>query len=82
MMTIHDVAIAKIHQLPQPLIEEVNDFIDFLLMKLARDTALLPQPTVISALEFDRIPAGSAKGLITIAEDFDAPLEDFQDYMA
>lgn len=24
---------------------------------------------------------GSAKGLITIAEDFDAPLEDFKEYM-
>ncbi|WP_341524545.1 DUF2281 domain-containing protein [Nostoc sp. UHCC 0302] len=24
---------------------------------------------------------GSAKGLITISDDFDAPLEDFQDYM-
>jgi prevent-host-death family protein len=24
---------------------------------------------------------GSAKGLITISEDFDAPLEEFQDYM-
>lgn len=24
---------------------------------------------------------GSAKGLITLSEDFDAPLEDFQDYM-
>ena len=25
--------------------------------------------------------AGSAKGLITMSEDFDAPLEDFQEYM-
>ena len=25
--------------------------------------------------------AGSAKGLITIADDFDAPLDDFADYM-
>lgn len=25
--------------------------------------------------------AGSAKGLVTIAEDFDEPLEDFKDYM-
>ncbi|MBD2498013.1 DUF2281 domain-containing protein [Nostoc sp. MBR 210] len=24
---------------------------------------------------------GSAKGLITMADDFDAPLEDFQEYM-
>lgn len=25
--------------------------------------------------------AGSAKGLVTISEDFDEPLEDFKDYM-
>jgi prevent-host-death family protein len=25
--------------------------------------------------------AGSAKGLVTIADDFDEPLEDFKDYM-
>ncbi|MDZ8109528.1 MAG: type II toxin-antitoxin system Phd/YefM family antitoxin [Nostoc sp. ChiSLP02] len=24
---------------------------------------------------------GSAKGIVTIADDFDAPLEDFQEYM-
>ncbi len=32
-MTVHDVAIAKINQLPESLVQEVNDFIDFLLMK-------------------------------------------------
>lgn len=28
------------------------------------------------------IKAGSAKGLIKIADDFDAPLEDFKEYMS
>ncbi|MDZ7344436.1 MAG: DUF2281 domain-containing protein [candidate division KSB1 bacterium] len=28
-----------------------------------------------------RIKAGSAKGLIKIADDFDEPLEDFREYM-
>ncbi len=28
-----------------------------------------------------RRKAGSAKGLVSIAEDFDAPLEDFKEYM-
>ncbi|HEX3033958.1 MAG TPA: DUF2281 domain-containing protein [Thermodesulfobacteriota bacterium] len=32
-MTIHDVTIAKIRQLPESLVQEVNDFVDFLLMK-------------------------------------------------
>ena len=30
--------------------------------------------------EADRVP-GSAKGLFTVPEDFDAPLEDFREYM-
>jgi prevent-host-death family protein len=29
-----------------------------------------------------RIKAGSAKGLIKIAEDFDEPLDDFKEYMS
>ncbi len=32
-MTMHDVTTAKIQQLPEPLVQEVSDFIDFLLMK-------------------------------------------------
>ena len=31
----------------------------------------------------ERLPQfGSAKGLITVAEDFDAPLQDFAEYMS
>lgn len=39
---------------------------------------LVPVPSVKK-----RCPAkaGTAKGLITIADDFDEPLEDFKDYM-
>ncbi len=32
-MSVYDVTIAKIRQLPEWLAQEVNDFIDFLLMK-------------------------------------------------
>lgn len=32
-MTVQDITIAKIRKLPEPLAEEVSDFIDFLLMK-------------------------------------------------
>ena len=32
-MTIHDLTIAKIQQLPESLAQEVSDFIDFLLIK-------------------------------------------------
>jgi hypothetical protein len=36
-MTVHDVTIAKVRQLPEPLVQEVIDFVDFLLVK--RDSA-------------------------------------------
>jgi hypothetical protein len=32
-MTIYDITIEKLQQLPEPLIHEVSDFVDFLLMK-------------------------------------------------
>ena len=32
-MTVHDVTIARIQQLPESLVQEVDDFVDFLLMK-------------------------------------------------
>lgn len=33
-MTVHDEAIAKIRQLPEPLVQEVSDFLDSLLTKI------------------------------------------------
>lgn len=32
-MTVQDITIAKIRQLPESLVEEVNDFIDLLTLK-------------------------------------------------
>ncbi len=32
-MTPYDTTIAKIHQLPESLVQEVNDYIDFLLVR-------------------------------------------------
>lgn len=32
-MSIYEEAIAKIRQMPEPLVQEVNDIIDFLLLK-------------------------------------------------
>ena len=32
-MTVHDETIAKIRQLPEPLVEEVRDFVEFLLLR-------------------------------------------------
>jgi hypothetical protein len=36
----------------------------------------------VKSLQRKRRQSGSAKGQIRIASDFDAPLDDFQDYMA
>ena len=36
-VTVHEQAIAKVEQLPEPLAQEVNDFIDFLLLKKNED---------------------------------------------
>jgi len=32
-MTPYDATIAKIHRLPEPLVQEVSDYIDFLLVR-------------------------------------------------
>jgi len=32
-MTTRDIAIAKLHQLSEPLLQEVSDFIDFIIYK-------------------------------------------------
>ena len=59
----------KLETLPQELKQEVSDFIDFLIKKqAAARQKLVPQ-------------FGSAKGKIEMAPDFDAPLDDFKEYM-
>lgn len=64
-LTIH----TKLDALPQDLKNEVNDFIDFLIQKSSKSKkAVYPK-------------FGSAKGKIKMSDDFDAPLDDFKDYM-
>jgi hypothetical protein len=40
-MNLYDETISKIRQLPEPLVQEVNDFVDFLLIKRNGDRAQL-----------------------------------------
>ncbi|MBG1241449.1 type II toxin-antitoxin system Phd/YefM family antitoxin [Nostoc sp. NZL] len=47
---------------------------------IIKDNQPLVKLTPISPLKHRRQP-GSAKGLITISDDFDEPLEDFKEYM-
>ncbi len=60
--------ITKISSLPPSMLEEVNDFVDFLKTKTKKEP--------IKERKF-----GCAKGLIVMHDDFDAPLEDFKEYM-
>jgi len=50
------------------MLKEVDDFVEFLKTKQKKDK--------IKERKF-----GCAKGLIVMHEDFDAPLEDFKEYM-
>lgn len=58
----------KISSLPPSMIQEVNDFVEFLQSKQKKNK--------VKERKF-----GCAKGLIVMHDDFDAPLEDFKDYM-
>lgn len=59
----------KLEILPKNLKQEVSDFIDFLFEKSSKkEKKITPQ-------------FGSAKGKIKMSPDFDAPLDDFKDYM-
>ena len=55
--------------LPTDLKKEAADFIEFLKYKSRKQTKLKKRQ------------AGLAKGLIKMKDDFDEPLEDFEEYM-
>jgi len=55
----------KINSLPDNLKKEVQDFVEFLQNKTKKDSENKPRVF------------GSLKGKIKMAEDFDAPMEDF-----
>lgn len=57
----------KLSNLPDNLKSEVSNFIDSLLNKHKKPQKNKPK-------------FGSAKGMFTMKENFDAPIEDFKDY--
>lgn len=67
-MTQAELVYEHLKQLPEPLLAEVLDFVQFLEQKRAH------------AGTHSSRKSGSAKGQVWIAEDFDAPLDDFRDY--
>ena len=67
-MSVAEQIFEKAQVLPEPAQKSVLDLVD----KLARQNGLARPPAP---------KAGSAKGLIHMAPDFDEPLEDFKPYM-
>lgn len=61
----------KLKNLPQPLKAELLHYMDTLINKHVAETETRKQPQF-----------GSARGFYKTSEDFDAPLADFQEYMA
>jgi len=59
----------QISSLPADLKKEVSDFVEFLKQKAKPKTRLKKRQL------------GAAKGLIVMSPDFDAPLDDFKEYM-
>jgi len=60
---------SKLAKLPKDKLEEVNDFVDFLIQKTkAKKNKVKPK-------------FGALKGMFVMAKDFDEPLEDFKKYM-
>ena len=72
-MTNEKTLIQEIYTLPKSLEQEVLHFVQFLKQKHKQS-------------EKNETPrksrkAGSAKGMFTMADDFEAPIEDFAEYM-
>ena len=66
--------IATLDKLPSPLQAEILNYAEYLAAKYAA----LPQPEAPPKIYRQ---GGTMKGMFKMAEDFDAPLEDFKDYM-
>ncbi|MFZ1325080.1 MAG: DUF2281 domain-containing protein [Candidatus Contendobacter sp.] len=67
-MTQAELVYQHLQQLPESLVTEVFDFVKFLEQKQPRLKNQEPRQP------------GSARGLLWMADDFDAPLDDFKDY--
>lgn len=60
----------KINSLPAEMKKELEAFVDLLMKRLKKEPPIKKKR-----------PIGLMKGQIWIADDFDAPLDDFKEYM-
>jgi Protein of unknown function (DUF2281) len=65
--------IASLEKLPEQLQQEVLHYAEFLALKYAHNSS---QTTNIKHRQ-----AGTMKGMFEMLDDFDAPLEDMQEYL-
>ncbi len=71
---VQPLILEKLEELPESLQTEVLHYIEFLLEKYAE---ALPQEERFKK----KRKAGLLRGKVWMSDDFDAPLEDFKDYM-
>jgi prevent-host-death family protein len=74
---MQEITLAEASKNLPELIEAAISGEEIVIMK---DNQPVVKLTPVSPMKGRRHP-GSAKGLITISDDFDEPLEDFKDYM-
>ena len=71
----------KINNLPPHYIREAIDFVGYLQYKAQQEAAVQNNEIEQKQQPKERRGFGCAKGQIWMADDFDAPLDDFKDYM-
>ena len=72
MSVLLEQAVAKARQLPEDKQNSLAEALLKTMTDLEREEPVTPKPSR---------KAGSAKGMIWMAPDFDEPLEDFKEYM-
>ena len=69
---VQPALLEKLEQLPEPLQMEILHYVEFLLEKYTKSLS--------ATTPLKKRKAGLLKGKIWIADDFDAPLEEFKNY--
>ena len=64
--------ITSLEKLPDELQQEVLHYVEFLVANYAQNNLKTPEPK--------RRQAGTMQGMFEMSDDFDAPLEDLQEY--
>lgn len=78
-MTIESSILNNIHKLPESIQQSVLLYTEFLVSRYAKDPAVTAEDT---SPQNSRL-AGSMKGtfVLPLPDNFDEPLEEFEDYM-